>query len=338
MELPPGTLLMEDPPAHDVHRRLLAKVFSPRRVAALEPRVRRFCVSCLDPVAGEGQFDLIAVLGREMPMRVIGMLLGIPESGQEAIRDRTDAYLATDDGGQIDLSGGVVVSHEALGDYVDWRLANPSDDVMTELLTTEFQDEHGVTRRLTREEVLMYVTVLAGAGNETTGRLIGWAGAMLARHPEQRDELAADPSLIPGAIEEILRLEPPGAVVARYVTRPAEFHGKTVPAGSAMMAAIGAANRDPGRFTDPDRFDIHRKPGLHLTFAIGPHYCLGAALARLEGRIALEEILGRWPSWDVDWAAATMTQTSTVRGWEKLPLLVGARSDTATGAPGSEAG
>lgn len=194
---------------------------------------------------------------------------------------------------------------------------------MTELLNAEFEDENGVTRTLTREEILTYVTVLAGAGNETTGRLIGWMAATLARHPDQRAELAADPSLIPGAVEEILRLEPPGPFNARYVTRPIELYGQVVPAGSAMLLLLAAANRDPRRYDDPDRFDIHRKKGMHLTFIIGPHYCLGSALARLEGRVALEEILRRWPSWDVDWDTAKLQQTSTVRGWERLPLLVG---------------
>jgi cytochrome P450 len=323
LEIPPGTLIFEDPPVHDIHRKLIARIFSPRRIGALEPLVRQFCVDCLDPLAGQRRFDLIEVLGAEMPMKVIGMLLGIPESGQAAFREQADAKLRTEDGGKIDTSDGIVITHEALGDYIDWRVQHPSDDVITELLTTEFEDETGVTRTLTRDEVMMYVTVLAGAGNETTGRLIGWMASTLARHPAQRAELVADPALIPGAVEEVLRLEPPGPFDGRYVRQEVEFHGQTVPAGSAILLVIGAANRDPERYQDPDTFDIRRKVGLHLTFAIGPHYCLGAALARLEGRIALEEILKRWPSWEVDWDEAKLQQTSSVRGWERLPLLVG---------------
>jgi cytochrome P450 len=210
-----------------------------------------------------------------------------------------------------------------MGDYIDWRYAHPSDDVMTELINAEFEDENGVTRTLTRDEVLMYVTVIGGAGNETTGRLIGWMGSTLARHPQQRAELAADLSLVPGAVEEVLRCEPPGPFNARYVTQDVEWYGRTVPAGSALLCMVGAANRDPRRYDDPDRFDIHRKKSMHLTFILGPHYCLGSALARLEGRVALEEILKRWPSWEVDWDAARMQQTSSVRGWETLPLVVG---------------
>ena len=322
MEIPPGTLIFEDPPVHDIHRKLIARVFSPRRVGALEPLVRRFCQSCLDPLAGSARFDLIEKLGAEMPMKVIGMLIGIPEEGQEAFRDQTNAHMTAADG-RMDTSAGIVMTHEALTEYIGWRQQHPSDDVITELLTTEFEDENGVTRTLSADEVMMYVTVLAGAGNETTGRLIGWMASTLARHPEQRAEVAADPSLIPGVIEEVLRLEPPGPFVARYVKQDTEFHGQAVPAGSALLMMIAAANRDPERFQDPDAFDLHRKGGLSLTFAIGPHYCLGAALARLEGRIALEEILKRWPTWEVDWDEAKLQYTSTVRGWERLPLLVG---------------
>ncbi len=167
------------------------------------------------------------------------------------------------------------------------------------------------------------MTVVAGAGNETTGRLIGWIGSLLARHPQQREQLAADFSLIPGAIEEILRFEPPGPAIARYVTRDVEVHGQPVPAGSAMVFIVAAANRDERRYPDPDRFDIHRKISQQLTFGVGVHYCLGAALARLEGRVAMEEILARFPRWDVDWDSARLAQTSTVRGWETLPLVIG---------------
>jgi len=323
LDIPSGTLLFEDPPIHDIHRKLLVRVFTPRRINELESQVRRFCVSCLDPLAGRTGFDLIEELGAQMPMRVIGMLLGIPDADQPAFRDKADTKLRTEDGGGMDVSEGAIISHEALGDYVDWRAKNPSHDLMTELLNAEFTDEHGETRTLTRAEVLTYVTVLAGAGNETTGRLIGWMGAVLARFPDQRAELAADPSLIPGAVEEILRLEAPGPFTARYVTKDIELHGQKVPEGSAMMVLLGSANRDERRYPDPDRLDIRRRTGLHLTFAMGPHYCLGAALARLEGRVALEELLTRWPTWDVDWDGARMAPTSTVRGWERLPLVVG---------------
>ncbi|SEG81425.1 Cytochrome P450 [Thermomonospora echinospora] len=322
IEIPPGTLIFEDPPLHDIHRRLLSRVFTPRRIAALEPRVRDFCTRTLDPLVGTDRFDLIEAVGAQMPMRVIGMLLGIPEADQEAIRDSADESLRTEAGGQMDFRGGAVLNNEMFGDYIDWRRDNPSNDLMTDLLNAEFEDEDGTTRTLTREEIITYVTVVAGAGNETTGRLIGWIGSLLAQHPGQRRELVADPSLIPNAIEEILRYEPPGPSIARYATKDVDFHGEIVPAGSAVLFIVAAANRDESRHPDPDRFDVHRQIGQQLTFGLGPHYCLGAALARLEGRVAMEEILKRFPRWDVDWDDAKLAQTSTVRGWETLPLII----------------
>jgi cytochrome P450 len=212
-----------------------------------------------------------------------------------------------------------IVSGAAFADYVDWRAEHPSDDLMTVLLNAEFEDETGTTRRLTRAEVLTYVDVLAGAGNETTGRLIGWLGKVLGDHPDQRRELVADRTLIPNAIDETLRYEPTGLHLARYVTRDVDFYGTTVPAGSAILLLVGSANRDERHHDDPDRYDIHRDIGQHLTFGHGLHYCLGAALARLEGRVALDEVLNRFPDWEVDLDNARMAPTSTVRGWDCLP-------------------
>ncbi|WP_308301482.1 cytochrome P450 [Frankia sp. AiPa1] len=180
-------------------------------------------------------------------------------------------------------------------------------------------DDQAARRRTYRSEILTYI---AGAGSETTTRLIGWTGALLAEHPEQRRELVQDPSRIPVAIEEILRFEPPAIHVARYVSRDAEFHGTTVPAGSAISLLIGSANRDQRRRPDGDTFDIHRTPGPTLSFGHGPHFCLGASLARVEGRVALEEILRRFPEWDIDVEGAKLASTATVRGWETLPAFI----------------
>ncbi len=323
MELPPGVFIFEDPPAHTAHRGLLSRVFTPRKMNALEPQIRSFCARALDPLTGADGFDFIEHLGRQMPMRVIGMLLGIPEADQEAVRDRADANLRTKAGAKMEFDEHSFDTGEMFADYIDWRKDNPSDDLMTELLNATFEDEHGVVRTLTRDEVLMYVSVIAGAGNETTTRLIGWTGKVLGDHPDQRAELVADRSLIPAAIEEILRYEPPAPHVARYVTRDVmELHEVTVPAGSTMMLLIGAANRDDRRFVDGDRFDIHRDPLPHLSFGFGIHFCLGAALARIEGQIALEEVLARFPEWECDLDSAHLSPTSTVRGWETLPVRV----------------
>jgi len=192
---------------------------------------------------------------------------------------------------------------------------------MTELLRAEFEDATGTRRRLTRDELLGYITLLAAAGNETTTRLIGWTGKVLAEHPDQRRRLVEDRSLVPNAIEELLRFEPPSPVQARYVTRDVEHHGQPVPEGSAMLLLNASGNRDERKFSDPDRFDIHRTIDHHLAFGYGTHFCLGAALARLEGRVALDEVLTRFPAWEVDWDNAVQARTSTVRGWESLPVV-----------------
>jgi cytochrome P450 len=322
IEMPPGVLIFEDPPIHTVHRGLLSRVFTPKKMQALEPKIRELCAASLDPLIGTGRFDFVRDLGAQMPMRVIGMLLGIPEQDQEAVRHHVDASLRTEAGAPMEYSPDDFLTGEIFADYIDWRAEHPSDDLMTEMLTAEFEDETGTTRRLTRQEVLTYVTVVAGAGNETTTRLIGWTGKVLAEHPDQRRELVEDRSLVPRAIEELLRFEPPAPHVARYVTRDVEHHGRTVSEGSVMLFLIGAANRDDRRHPDGDTFDIHREAGPHLTFGYGVHFCLGAALARLEGRVALEEVLARFPEWEVDLDHARLAPTSTVRGWETLPVVV----------------
>ena len=321
MKMPPGTLIFEDPPVHTVHRGLLSRVFTPRKMNALEPQVREFCARSLDPLIGAGGFDFVRDLGAQMPMRVIGMLLGIPEQDQEAIRDESNAAMRTRPGEPMRYSEERFATGEAFAEYIDWRADRPSDDLMTELLRAEFEDETGTTRRLTRDEVLTYVNVIAGAGNETTTRLIGWAGKVLGDHPDQRRQLVENPSLIPNAIEELLRYEPPAPHIARYVARDVEHYGQKVPEGSVMMLLVGAANRDDRRYPEGDRFDIHREIGQHLTFGYGIHFCLGAALARLEGRVALDEILKRFPAWEVDRENARLSPTSTVRGWETLPVF-----------------
>ena len=324
IEIPPGTVIFEDPPIHDIHRKLLARMFTPRKVNALEPKIREFCSQALDPLVGSGRFDFVADLGAVMPMQVISALLGIPENDQEMIRDHANAQLRTEAGKPMKHEeGGAMVLGDVFEAYIDWRADHPSDDIMTELLNAEFVDETGTTRNLSRQELLTYLNVVAGAGNETTTRLIGWAGKVLAEHPEQRRELVDDPTLIPQAIEELLRFEPPAPHVARYVTRDVEIHDQTVPQGSVMMMLIGAAVRDHRQFPpDGDVFDIHREVRQHLSFSVGTHYCLGSALARLEGRVALEEILKRFPEWDVDLANATLSPTSTVRGWESMPAVL----------------
>ena len=188
INIPPGTVIFEDPPIHDIHRKLLARMFTPRKINALEPKIRAYCAQALDPLVGTGRFDFVADLGAIMPMQVISALLGIPEDDQVMVREHINATMRTEAGQPMEADSGFVTG-ELFETYIDWRVDNPSDDIMTELLNAEFVDETGTTRRLTREELLTYLNVVAGAGNETTTRLIGWAGKVLAEHPDQRREL-----------------------------------------------------------------------------------------------------------------------------------------------------
>ena len=320
IELPPGVILFEDPPIHDVHRHVLSKVFTPRRMEAIEPLTRAFCVRALDPLVGSGRFDFIENLGAMVPMRTIGYLLGIPEGDQESIRDKGGSQLSLKEGTFRAVPQDFMEkSHEMFANYIDWRVDHPSDDLMTQLLNAEVDDGEG-TRRLTRSEVLLYTSMIAGAGNETTTRLIGFMGQLLAEHPDQRRQIVADPSLIPMAIEETLRYEAPSPVQARYVARDVESYGTTIPEGSIMLLLNGSANRDERRYPDGETFDIHRGAS-HLSFGHGLHFCLGSALARMQARVALEEVIKRWPDWEVDYGNARKAHTSSVRGWARLPVF-----------------
>lgn len=288
--------------------------------------MRALCARLLDPLVEGGAegFDFVADLGSPLPMRVIGRLLGIPDGDQQALRDQIDEGLRLDRPEptlrSIDAPGR---AEDMFAEYVDWRVDHLSDDLMTQLLTAELEDDTGTTRRLSRTEVLTSVGLLASAGNETTTRLIGWIGKVLSDHPDQLRQVAADRSSVNRTVEEVLRFEAPSPIQARYVARDVEHHGQTVPGGSVMVLLNGAANRDDRRFVDPDSFDIGRDEGNHLAFGYGPHFCLGAALARLEGRVALDEVLARWPHWEVDLDKAIQARTSTVRGWEALPVTTG---------------
>jgi cytochrome P450 len=321
LTMPPAMFIFTDPPSHTRYRKVLHGVFTPRRVAELESKVRAFTARSLDAVVGTGRFDFMADLGTQVPMRTIGMLLGIPESEQDHHRQNTDRSLRAEPGELLKPTDGFA-DGASYAEYIDWRADHPSDDLMTDLLNAQLEVGDGTTRRLTREEILTYTSLVSSAGAETTGHLISWSGKVLADHPDQRRELVDNPTLIPKAIEEILRLEAPAQQFARYVSKDSEFYGETVPEGSVMLFLLGAANHDDRRFPDGDRFDVHRANTKHVSFGIGAHYCLGAALARLEGRIALEEIFKRFPEWEIDIANARMASSPALRGWDSLPAIV----------------
>ncbi|MFT4046434.1 MAG: cytochrome P450 [Solimonas sp.] len=331
--MPDAVFIHQDPPVHSAYRALMQRIITPRRMLGVEQEIRKLCARSLDPLAGRDSFDMITNLGAEVPMRAISMLLGIPEEDQVAIRESVDARMRTEAGKPIDLAAQQSLQAEALSnfeEYIKWREKHPSDDMMTELLNAEFKDPDGATRKLTREEIVAIVNVVAGAGNETTNRLIGWMGKTLAEHPDQRRQIVQNPGLIPQAIEELLRFEPPGPFMARYVGNDVEYYGRKIPAGSALLLMVACANRDDRRFVNGDSFDIHREARPHMTFGNGIHVCIGAPLARLEGRVVMEELLKRFPEWEVDLDNAVLSSTSTVRGWDSLPVWVGAKPKNAT--------
>ena len=317
-------MIFRDPPEHTQLRKLVSRAFSPRRIAALEDQIRQLTTGYLDEFVGAGGFDYVADFGAKLPMMVIGAMLGVPAEDRDAIRVWTDESLHREPG-ETDVSERMQEVHQNLWGYftryIAERRATPRDDMMTDLLEAELTREDGSTRRLDDGEVLAFIGLLSGAGNETVARLLGWTGATLARFPAERRKLVRNPGLIPNCVEELLRYEAPSPVQARWVTRDTTWYGTVVPRGSRMVLLTGSAGRDEREYPDPDRFDVDRGIERHVTFGFGIHFCLGASLARMEGRIAIEETLKRFPGWNVRFDDAEMVHTSTVRGWARLPIV-----------------
>ncbi|MDA8359980.1 MAG: cytochrome P450 [Actinomycetota bacterium] len=318
-------MIFLDPPDHTWLRRLVSRAFTPRRVAELEVAIRDLCRSLLDSKAGQSTFDVVSDYGAIVPAEVIATLLGVPPQDRHDVRELIDAsfHLEPGVGMANDVAG---AAWGALSDYLTTQLesrrSTPRDDMLTDLLNAEYVDDDGCTHRLGVSESAIFALLLVSAGTETVARLIGWAAALLARHPGQREAVAADRTLLAGAVEEVLRYESPSPVQARWTTTDVVCHGTTIPAGSKVLLLNGSANRDERKFPDADRFDVRRKTDVHLAFGYGVHFCLGAALARLEGRIAVEELVARHPHFQVDDRCTVLLSTSTVRGYEHLVLRV----------------
>jgi cytochrome P450 len=324
-----GQMIFLDQPEHTMLRRLVSRAFTPRRVAGLENQVRELCAALLDQHKDGQEFDYVADFGALVPANVIAMLLGVPESDRPHVRETIDAIFHLEPGmGMVnDISVqamGTLYSY--LSDLMAERRAHPCDDMLSDLVAAELTEPDGTHRRLTPQEATDFGILLVAAGTETVARLLGWAGAVLADFPDQRTELAAEPALIPNAVEELLRFESPSPVQGRWTTAEVELYGQTVPAGSKVLLLTGSAGRDERVFPDADRFDARRRFDQHLSFGYGIHFCLGAALARLEGKVAIEETLARFPEWEVDHARSVFLFTSTVRGYSNLPISVGTGS------------
>jgi cytochrome P450 len=323
-EAPAPMMIFMDQPDHTRLRRLVSRAFTPRRVADLEPQIRQLCGTLLDAQRDRGGFDYVQDFGAIVPATVIAMLLGVPEDDRRELRENIDTlfHIEPDVGMFNDVAAAAGLALLTyIGEQLEERQRSPRDDMFSDLVTAEVVEPDGTQRRLTPEEGAFFGMLLVSAGTETVARLLGWAGSVLADHPDQRAELAGDPSLIPGAVEELLRFEPPSPVQGRWTTAPVELYSTVVPAGSKVLLLTGSAGRDERTFADADRFDIHRKLDQHVSFGSGIHFCLGAALARLEARIALEETLARFPQWEVDRPRSELLFTSTVRGYSRLPIV-----------------
>jgi cytochrome P450 len=317
-----GMMIFMDPPEHTQHRALVSRAFTPRRMGALEPHIRVLANELLDGWADGEPFDLVESFGAQLPSLVITELLGVDLADREMVKGWIDEVFHIEPGigmiNDVSFMAGVHI-HEYLSGQMEQRRAEPRDDLLTALVQAEVPDEDGNSQRLTIKEAAGFANLLISAGTETVARLIGWAGVVLDEHPDQRQALADDPSLIPNAIEELLRYEAPSPVQGRFTTRAVELHGTTIPEGSKVLLLTGSAGRDERKYPDADRFDVRRHFDRQVSFGYGIHFCLGAALARLEGRVALEELLRRHPTWTVDRPAAVRLHTSTVRGWSSLP-------------------
>ncbi len=319
-----GSMIFVDPPDHTRLRSLASRAFTPRRVLQLEDDIRSLCGQLLDPhVGGEG-FDYIQDFAALLPANVIATLIGVAPEDREEVRHHIDRIFHIEPGvGMInDVSFGAQIwLNQYLGGAIARRESEPVDDMLSDLAHTEITGDDGVVRTLTRAEKVEFANLLITAGTETVARMLGWVAVLLAAHSDQRAMLVGDASLIPGAIEEVLRYEAPSPVQGRWTTRATEFHGVTIPEHSKVLLLTGAAGRDERKFVDADRFDVRRSIDHHVSFGYGIHFCLGSALARLEGRVALEETLARFPTWDVDQARTDRLHTSTVRGYAKVPIV-----------------
>jgi cytochrome P450 len=318
-------MIFMDPPEHTRYRRLVSKAFTPRRMMLLEEDIRALCIRLLDGLAGRDSFDYVQDFGARVPAYVIAALLGVDEADRDMFRGWIDEsfHLDPEQGMSNDISAEAMFKMMGyVGEVLTDRKKNPRDDMFTDLLSMEITEEDGEVRRLTMDQAANFALLIGSAGTETVARLLGWAALTLDNNPDQRTELANNFDLIPNAVEELLRYEAPSPVQSRWCTADVEVHGGTIPARSKVVMITGSAGRDERAYPDADRFDIHRKMDHHVSFGYGIHFCLGAALARTEARIALEETFKRYPEWSVNLPEAVPLYTSTVRGYSKLPISV----------------
>ncbi len=312
------TIVMMDPPDHTAFRRLVSRGFTPRRVAEIEGPVRAFVGERLDRLAAGESTDLVEGLVGPLPTFVVASYLGVPAEDRHRFDQWTNAIVAANAEGEMlgRALGAVTELYGYFTELIERRRREPADDMITDLLAADIDGSE-----LTVEEVLGFCFVMVAGGNDTTTGLLGGAAVLLTEHLDQRQRLIDDPAAIPNAVEELLRLTSPVQGLCRTTTRDVTLHGETVPAGSRIHLLYGAANRDPREFgPTADTLDVARQIRRIMTFSSGPHFCLGAAAARLQARVALEELLARMPGFTVDESASVYAPGAFVRRHESLPF------------------
>lgn len=297
---PDNWFIFFDPPQHTKMRALISRAFTPKSVTNLEPRIREFSHELLDKGVVRGEIDLAAEYSAPLPMMVIAEMIGIPVEDWSRFRQWSDTILKisysmrgmeADPEAATAMTGFRAVTvemNEYVGEMIAQRRVTPRDDLLTRLVEAEVDGE-----RLSQHDILGLFQLLVVAGQETTANLINNAVLCFIENPEQLALLRSSPELLPSAIEEVLRYRSPIQWVMRTPSREIALNGQVIPAGKLILAMLGSANRDPKQFRDPDRFDIQREPNPHIAFGHGIHSCLGAALARMESRIALSDLLAR---------------------------------------------
>jgi cytochrome P450 len=315
-------IIMQDPPEHDRMRALVSRVFTPRAVTALEPMIREVITGILDGCDPDG-FDAVADFSGPFPVEIISRMLGVPEADRQQIRHWLDAMLHRESGEMDPTPEGAEAAIESVVYFLNLvadKRNHPGDDMISRLTEVEVDRGDGVTTRLDDDEIAGFATLLGGAGAETVTKLVGNAVVLFARNRVEWRKVLDDPGMVPAAVEEILRYLPPSQYQGRYSVRESVYGGVTIPAGHPTLLVTGSANRDERFFDRPDEFVIERPPSLALGFGYGVHSCLGAALARMESRIAIEELARRWPDYTVDEARCRRVHMSNVAGYASVPL------------------
>ena len=312
-------MIMMDPPRHDALRSLVSKAFTPRRIAALEAGIEALAVSLTEElVSHRGRADFIGDLAGVLPAMVIADLLGVPREDRQQFRQWSSTLIQSNPA-RGEVAEGLATAAAVYGYFADFlaeRRRAPRDDLMSALVAAEIDGQ-----RLSDEELLGFCLLLLIAGHETTTNLLGNAAVVLAQDRASRRRLAADPTLIGHAVEELLRYDSPVQGLSRVLTADVTVHGTTMKRGDSVLLLFGSANRDERVFAHPDVFDIDRKPEHQVAFGRGVHFCLGAALARMEARIALHALLSQLPDWTVDVGAAVRLQSGPIRGYLSLPII-----------------